>query len=1254
MAEGGSFVKRVGGTRLVVSEGDLESVSSLFGQIMALRRRGGFGSTGSQQRDDGAALDAHVRVIMRTMKERLVSLKDGPLQAKQLHYSYSCKQVDLEREQWNDAEVVMAKHDLYSICFQELILVADAITPGLRRALENLRDAHESLLQDVPGIVQRTLDGYQQEVFRLHADKQRNAKEAGELVQAAQALERETIAQHEELGRLHDRLKELEEENAALRTTQNAAGQTSLLPTRPRTTLHKVGTDGLNDTTTTSARETKGLAVAGVSKTHCDDHHRGGLGQGVSLEPSPYNVRFCWNQSRSGPTAEGKAWATTTAAAESGLAVDGRRELSLKQLHDLIASVYASKAKYDRHCVAQRLPSQTLSRHLDDFLVHRYGLTSMAKAQATALRKGVEKFRDDDNTVKVFELTLRNEVHEGFQQHQRDLEKTVSDFIRSRIRERVARHEQATKVDDRYSYRRFGSSSISRAGARNLAADNHRHGGAGGASIACSAAAVAASSTIETLLRSQTRPTAPLASADWQAVLRHVYRETATTDAKTVGILVKEAISAKRAEAEKGLDSCEPTSRKGAVGAGQGQSSVPYGLFMQVLLGYQLHGYLRRVEAFREDFRKLDVDADGVLNSAQFLALAKRTVGRLKKSTMSPRETQCPPRRTIEDGGSPIEPGQYGRHRLAMTAAKGQIKSAAQQAAALLKAADPNDNLDKVNPRYPLTGGGAAHSAVDGLLCVQYDNSASKGEFFEDPGTLPISIFGDSGSSEFSYHDNLAEASAQRATETDSFFDKGDRIPAAFMDEADGGTVAAFGGYFPLPVADDAGRCNEANFAGFGIPVPANRGEENSCSREVESLESQCSSVFGWERFTSQLYAATVGTAAPAPVVVAGEYTSVEISSVTWRDWDTGEETDFTEVNCEAFYYDGGGGERGGTPAPVSHDGEGSITGVTAAVVLTDIPPGSIEGSSAASSSQQFSVEFRLEPTSDAFSEMTRSQDLGNLVDRDRSGNPGYLPGLPVLAGRLESSEDFEYVAPGGTGGGGGLELMVGEGKGCDDVGTSPVEFVYDAFGCCVLSLTREALAEHCAGSGQYVDPETGFTPLAFHNTSSSVEYLGSYGNADPLDVSQWVEMPVTSSADTASWDDESGVCSSTVSTLEYQVLYAPVGAAANPQSKIVSAAVRYGKSDWVWREEASTEQNFLVCNSVSFKVFEQEMQRYTPPSPPVAFTVPWDVFYPFFISTSGVAASGTAPSRYAAAVSIAAALGPAVLALFVPEHALF
>lgn len=60
----------------------------------------------------------------------------------------------------------------------------------------------------------------------------------------------------------------------------------------------------------------------------------------------------------------------------------------------------------------------------------------------------------------------------------------------------------------------------------------------------------------------------------------------------------------------------------------------------------------------------------------------------------------------------------------------------------------------------------------------------------------------------------------------------------------------------------------------------------------------------------------------------------------------------------------------------------------------------------------------------------------------------------------VTTTEDYEYMAAGGSEGGGELELMIGEGRGCDDVGTSPVEFGYDGVGCCVLSLSRDALAE--------------------------------------------------------------------------------------------------------------------------------------------------------------------------------------------------
>lgn len=58
-------------------------------------------------------------------------------------------------------------------------------------------------------------------------------------------------------------------------------------------------------------------------------------------------------------------------------------------------------------------------------------------------------------------------------------------------------------------------------------------------------------------------------------------------------------------------------------------------------------------------------------------------------------------------------------------------------------------------------------------------------------------------------------------------------------------------------------------------------------------------------------------------------------------------------------------------------------------------------------------------------------------------------------------------------------------------------------------------------------------------------------------------------------------------------------------QNKIVSAEARFGKTDWIWRQEFTGEQNFLVCNSVSFKMYGQEVSmfmllmanKYFPPS---------------------------------------------------------
>ena len=73
-------------------------------------------------------------------------------------------------------------------------------------------------------------------------------------------------------------------------------------------------------------------------------------------------------------------------------------------------------------------------------------------------------------------------------------------------------------------------------------------------------------------------------------------------------------------------------------------------------------------------------------------------------------------------------------------------------------------------------------------------------------------------------------------------------------------------------------------------------------------------------------------------------------------------------------------------------DSAAAITAVTAAIVISDIPI------DAGSVTQTFGVSFVSPYAGKA------SATNGNLVSRPRSGNPGYLTGLPVLAGTLAAT----------------------------------------------------------------------------------------------------------------------------------------------------------------------------------------------------------------------------------------------------------
>ena len=546
--------------------------------------------------------------------------------------------------------------------------------------------------------------------------------------------------------------------------------------------------------------------------------------------------------------------------------------------------------------------------------------------------------------------------------------------------------------------------------------------------------------------------------------------------------------------------------------------------------------------------------------------------------------------------------------------------------------------VDSVNPKFPMSAKGTAKSSVDRFLCVRYDNSDLRGEFYDDPGMPSDDIFDDTDSQK-DYDYPLWAATSPRAYATDREYDAGDRIVAAYEDGS--GYISAFGGYLPLPTAGENGECVEMALAIFATPAAT------TCWRRYlpSDLAGSCD-VLGSFRF-STLYLGSNAGASPA----GSEFVAVEIQSVQWRDPATGSLLSFASydtavASCDASYdaslCTGGttvDAQRPAAPAcrnalysisyTIIHLGgdASEIARVLADIVLTDVPEADDDG--AIVLEQHFSVRFQeRDPL------FSRSADLANLVNRSRSGNPGYLVGRPVLAGTLmdaaTSGATYDIIRPQLE----GLTILGGSGtcndESDDDAGVVP--FGADMSSGCVINLNRTELRDFCTGMGPHaidnaVPRYFNVTGLFDGTAALAVDRVGIFGNADPLDATQWLSIAVKTTTDAAVWQEERGLCESAVTSMNYRFIWAYVGKESNPQAKIIAARVDFSKEDLVARDDGTGSHGPVVIRSTATFIEKTDgFKPYSPPSPPVAVSVPYDVWCAL-CSSCVTSALGT-PSR--------------------------
>ncbi|KAJ0394668.1 hypothetical protein ATCC90586_003963 [Pythium insidiosum] len=140
-----------------------------------------------------------------------------------------------------------------------------------------------------------------------------------------------------------------------------------------------------------------------------------------------------------------------------------------------------------------------------------------------------------------------------------------------------------------------------------------------------------------------------------------------------------------------------------------------------------------------------------------------------------------------------------------------------------------------------------------------------------------------------------------------------------------------------------------------------------------------------------------------------------------------------------------------------------------------------------------------------------------------------------------------------------------------------------------------------------------------------NISHVASFGNADPFLVSEWIaieyDAPTRSTATfQASADGVELTCANLVTSLHVELLVAPVGAANDAQDKIIAARATHGREMWhFWRRagDATKTERFLLTTTVTFvTVRTTTLEQWIPPTPPIWFSIPNDVFYPFLLSS--------------------------------------
>lgn len=441
---------------------------------------------------------------------------------------------------------------------------------------------------------------------------------------------------------------------------------------------------------------------------------------------------------------------------------------------------------------------------------------------------------------------------------------------------------------------------------------------------------------------------------------------------------------------------------------------------------------------------------------------------------------------------------------------------------------------------------------------------------------------------------------------------------------------ASNAGLLQVPYPAFSRECTDSYRVGFMVNIPAVEATSSiSCQRSITARElaALCTSA-------SPLSAGTYANQQYAPNPLKNSYQPFALGLVQFLDPSTGVLTPVNVSTVPAPQYNSPTGSCSNVVRSINYiiiytrandggDG-GDIAQVRVSLVLTSV----VMAPSAAPSAIPQDVSVLWIPTTSAINQQVQTF----------SGNPGYNPGLPVLAGLLVTEPGGSRQAISRFRDGFPVPAPSAQGS-CSPASTTAARFGANMTSSCSVTMSAADLRTFCeADTGDmYVQQTLG---EMWSDLINGTVYVGIWGNSNFTTTSDWIQVVVEGELPSSNtqWSSLDQSCSNVVVGYNITFVTGVAYASGNIVNKVLYATVCFQTGTWSFPADTSqSTAKFLQTYVVQFRSLQQ-YNGYTvsAPQPPLYFTLNPTLLYPFLpINAAAMSGASLASIILASALAL-------------------